>query len=429
MEKYLTSTRSSPTMIPATTGTSTTTTTTTATAATGTTAAAAAIAATAAAAGGVTTAAAAATAGTIAGTTDVGPGPATLTAVPASVCKSGICSSYSLPDIKLIDANMSDEKLNQEEHLLVLSINSIRCKNYGMNSDVVHKYQYSDIVGQRYNDLDLKCIAKEEDSSREGCCIVSPPLLYRKGPLVASIVSQYGLEKPFDQNKMSQKIVRNCPHESFRQHLRQDTTDNRTLYFNAGLQKLANAIIHKIYPDIDKVIFPIGIGRRSVDETWLCRYYELLKKFSCDIKLYGVRCYIAVRKSYLYAIERYVNKRCSDVAKEKFIEMKCLQWKDIDEKWFNEIFSKKEVNLYENIQMSNTLRSNDRVEGRVAEVDVLNDEGVDVPEGRVGGMDVRNDDEGVDVAGNIRFDKDHDYLADLLNQIISYDDFQTYLDC
>ena len=423
-------------MIPATTGTSTTTANTTATAATGAAATAAAAAsasaATAAAGGGVTAvaaAAASATVGTIAGTTDVGPGPATPTAVPASVCKSGICSSYSLPDIKLIDANMSDEKLNQEEHLLVLSINSIGCKNYGMNSDVVHKYPYSDIVGQRYNDLDLKCIAKEEDRSREGCCIVSPPPLYRKGPLVASIVSQYGLGKPFDQNKMSQKIVRNCPQESFRQHLRQDTTDNRTLYFHAGLQKLANAIIHKIYPDVDKVIFPIGIGRRSVDETWLCRYYELLKKFSRDIKPYGVRCYIAVRKSYLYAIERYVNKHCSDVAKEKFIKMKCLQWKDIDEKWFNEILSKKEVNLYENIQRCNTLRSNDRVEGRVVEVDVRNDEGVDVPEGRVGGMDVRNDDEGVAVAGNIRFDKDHDYLADLLNQTISYDDFQTYLDC
>ena len=86
------------------------------------------------------------------------------------------------------------------------------------------------------------------------------------------------------------------------------------------------------------------------------------------------------------------------------------------------------MNLYENIQRSNSLRSNDRVEGRVAGMDVRNDEGVDVAEGHVAGMDVRND-EGVDVAGNIRYDKDHDYLADLLNQTISYDDFQTYLNC
>ena len=242
------------------------------------------------------------------------PGPASPTAVVASVCTSSICSSSSLPEIKVIDANMSDEKLNQEEHLLTIAINSIGCKNYGMNNDIVHKYPYCDIVDQRYNDLDLKCIAKEQDRSREGCCIVSPPPLYKKGPLIASIVSQYGLGNPFDQNKVSQKIVKNCTQESFGQHLRQDTTDNRTIYFNTALQKLANALLHSIYPDINKVIFPIGIGRRSVDDTWSCMYYKLIKKFSRDIKPSGVHCYIAVRKPYLYAIKKYVNKRCSDLA-------------------------------------------------------------------------------------------------------------------
>ena len=60
------------------------------------------------------------------------------------------------------------------------------------------------------------------------------------------------------------------------------------------------------------------------------------------------------------------------------------------------------MNLFENIKSSNSLRSNDRLEGRV---------------------------EGMDVAGNVRYDKDHDYVADLLNQTICYDDFQAYLDC
>ena len=248
--------------------------------------------------------------------------PAAATAVAASVCTFTSCSP--LPEIKLIDANMSDEKLNQEEHLLTIAINSIGCKNYGMYNDIMHKYPYCDIVGQRYNDPDLKCIAKEQDRTREGCCIVSPPPLYKKGPLITSIVSQYGLGKPFDQNKLSQKIVKKCTQESFRQHLRQDTTDNRTIYFNTALQKLANALVLKIYPDIDKVIFPLGIGRRSVDDMLLCRYYELIKKFSRDIKPSGIHCYIAVRKPHLYAIEKYVNKRCSDAAKANFTELKSL---------------------------------------------------------------------------------------------------------
>ena len=95
--------------------------------------------------------------------------PGGATAVPASVCTSTSCSP--LPEIKLIDASMSDEKLNQEEHLLTIAINSIGCKNYGMNNDIVHKYPYCDIVGQRYNDPDLKCTftLQERTPNRQHC--------------------------------------------------------------------------------------------------------------------------------------------------------------------------------------------------------------------------------------------------------------------
>ena len=345
---------------------------------------------------GTATGAAAAAADAVAGAANTFfTGSGTATSLAASVCAPTSCSS--VPDIKLIDANMSDEKLNQEEHLLIISINSIGCKNYGMNNDIIQKYPYCDIVGHRYSDRELKCIASQENRSSEGSCIVSPAPIYKKGPLIASLVSQYGLGKPFDRNRLSQKIVKRCTQESFRYHLRQDTTDNRCIYFNTALQKLGNALVLNMYPDIDKVIFPIGIGCRSVDDIWLCRYYEIIKKFSREIKSSGIRCYIAVRKPYLYAIEKFVNKRCSDKAKFNFRELKSLAWKDVDEKWFNELINKKEVSLFENIQRSNSQR-----------LDVL--------------------EEGEDVVDN-SLNKDHDYVADLLNKTIDYDDYKSYLEC
>ena len=66
-----------------------------------------------------------------------------------------------------------------------------------------------------------------------------------------------------------------------------------------------------MYPDTNKAILPIGIGYSLVDEQWLCRYYEIIKKFAREVSHTRVQCYIAVRKPYLHAFDKFVNKRCS----------------------------------------------------------------------------------------------------------------------
>ena len=104
---------------------------------------------------------------------------------------------------------LSDEKLNQEEVLLVHAINSVGCKNYGLTADLVEKYPYSETAGARYCDSDLKCIAREKDRSPEGLCLVRSAPLYMKGPKIATLVTQFGLGKPYEENGLAQKIVRN----------------------------------------------------------------------------------------------------------------------------------------------------------------------------------------------------------------------------
>ena len=51
-----------------------------------------------------------------------------------------------------------------------------------------------DIAGFRYTDIDSKCISMERDISEESTCHIHSPPLYCKGPKIAMLISQYGLE-------------------------------------------------------------------------------------------------------------------------------------------------------------------------------------------------------------------------------------------
>ena len=254
----------------------------------------------------------------------------------------------------LINGYVSDEKLNQEEVLLVHAINSVGCKNYGLTADIVDKYPYAETAGRRYCDSDLKCIAREEDRTPEGSCLIRPAPLYIKGPKIASLVTQFGLGRPYEENRLAQKIVRNCGQESFAKHLRHDTSDNRLIHFNSALKSLSASLKTSTYQDTNKVVLPIGIGCSGVSEKWLCRYYEIIKKFAQDISHKGIHCYIAVRKQHLYAIDRYVSKRCSQKAQLQLKELKSLAWKDVDDRWFNDLINKKDEKLLHNIERSNS---------------------------------------------------------------------------
>ena len=116
------------------------------------------------------------------------------------------------------------------------SINSVGCKNYGLAADLVDKYPYAETAGGRYCDSNLKCIAREEDRTPEGSCLIRPAPLYIKGPKIASLVTQFDLGRPYEENRLAQKIVRNCGQESFAKRLRHDTSENRLIHFNKALK-------------------------------------------------------------------------------------------------------------------------------------------------------------------------------------------------
>ena len=71
--------------------------------------------------------------------------------------------------------------------------------------------------------------------------------------------------------------------------------------------------------------------------------------------------YIAVRKQHLYAIDRYVSKKCSQKAQLQLKELKSLAWKDVDDRWFNELINKKEEKLLHNIERSNSTNTSNTI--------------------------------------------------------------------
>ena len=96
--------------------------------------------------------------------------------------------------------------------------------------------------------------------------MIHPTPLYINGPKIASLVTQFGLGRPYEENRLAQKIVRNCRQESFAKHLRQDTSDNRLIHFNSALNTLSASLKSAKYQDTNKVILPIGIGCSGVSE-------------------------------------------------------------------------------------------------------------------------------------------------------------------
>ena len=99
------------------------------------------------------------------------------------------------------------------------------------------------------------------------------------------------------------------------------------------------------YINVKKIILRIGIGQGVVNELWINRYYEVIKKFAHEMYFYGKKCYILINKTHFNAVGEFVAKNCNDKARSSFKELKALQWKDIDETWIND----KEVDPFDHI--------------------------------------------------------------------------------
>ena len=225
---------------------------------------------------------------------------------------------------KLAFGHLSDDTFNNPEFCVVIIQNSVSLRNFGAADDIVRKYNYADVAGHRHPCPVLQYFARVEDRSREGSVHINNPPIYTDGPVIATLITQYGIGRAIEENVIAKKMIKNCVDLSVISHLEDDTVENRIIYFNKCLFNLAKQITKPECSYIKKVILPVGIGRRGVDDVWLTKYMPIIYAFANDVGTTGKEVVLVVNKSYLNHLEKKY-EAVNNLASESFEKFKGLR--------------------------------------------------------------------------------------------------------
>ena len=140
---------------------------------------------------------------------------------------------------KLAHGRIADDIFNKQHICIVVSTNSITCKNFGMVRDIVQKYPYADVAGLSYSHPGWGDTAVLEDRSPEGSVYINQPPIYQHGATVATIISQYGIGECVEENTRAKEIIEKSADILYTSRLRHDTLQNRITYFDKSLFKLS----------------------------------------------------------------------------------------------------------------------------------------------------------------------------------------------
>ena len=211
------------------------------------------------------------------------------------------------PRFKLAHSRISEDKYNNEDVLIVVSSSSVTCKNFGLTRDVVQKYPYADVAGNRRPPCTWYNTAMLEDRSPEGSVYINQPPIYRSGPTVATLITQYGVGKPVEENPYAKQIIERSGDVLYTSRLENDSLQNRIIYFDKCLLKLASYLKNSEFNHIKRVIIPAGIGRQGkMDNIWLTEYLPILGNFAGDIQQMSKQCIVLTSDEYLKFTENRV---------------------------------------------------------------------------------------------------------------------------
>ena len=225
---------------------------------------------------------------------------------------------------KLMYASITDEVFNNSKTCLLLNQNSIGYKNFGRCAAVVDKYSYADVAGLRQPCPHLKYCCSPSYRDGEGNVVIKSPPLYRDGPVVATLITQYGIGQPFEENKIAKDSVERSPYISVRTRLKEDTEKNRITYFNRAVYNLKLHLEHDDFNVIKKVIFPIGIARSgNADSVWLTQYLPIIHAFSHDVSKLNKDVVILVNETYMNILSEEFDNR-NDCVASSFHNLKKL---------------------------------------------------------------------------------------------------------
>ena len=186
-------------------------------------------------------------------------------------------SNNVLSYVKIVKLPMLDEIFCNRRVCLMNTTNSITCSNYGLSKVLMYNYPYADIVAKREMEPSLK-IAKKQFRSAPGTVEIRQDVEKNLcSPAIATLVCQYGIGKPFEDNLIAQYIVNRTYDLQHKRCLRDDTSQNRLTMFDNGMRKFSELIRSSEFNHIKLVVFPIGFGNRGmVDDHWIKFYLPLI---------------------------------------------------------------------------------------------------------------------------------------------------------
>lgn len=183
-----------------------------------------------------------------------------------------------------MDLPVTDEVFNQENTLIVVNQNSLSYKNFGRCLEIILKYPYGDVAGLRKPDPILKLYSCLEGRDEEGDCIFKSPPHYKEGPTIATLITQFGIGRPFEENNVSSKVIEKSQDQDLVERLKRDTRQRRLTLFNKAMFKLGFLLSSTSRDFIKNIIIPTGIGRSgSLDDVWIRDFLPVIHRFSLEM--------------------------------------------------------------------------------------------------------------------------------------------------
>ena len=194
---------------------------------------------------------------------------------------------------------------------IVTCTNAITCKNFGLAKYISDTYPYVNVASLRYSNG--RGIAQRSDRGVEGSIIIEGPADYQINlPSIATLITQYGIGKPFEVNEVSAKVARFTKDTDHACRLQLDTTLNRVKKFEDCLLNLRSDMGKEKFKDIKVILIPVGIacgGVMNID--WVDYYLPLIHNFARSVETIDKKVLLIINDSHKEKLEE--SRRAANV--------------------------------------------------------------------------------------------------------------------
>ena len=195
--------------------------------------------------------------------------------------------------LKTQTGRLTDACFKERRCTIAYAINAIACDPFGIVKDLNNLYTHERSLTSRKR-LSAVHRATRDSRGEPGQIIIQNPAVDSEdSPTLVACVTQFGWGDELENNERAQQALNSSRDYHYIDGLKKDTGNDRLANFQKCLNKLA--ILAMGDRDMEKIVFPEGIGRRGkTDDVWQKNYLPLLQSFGARLKPTGIEVYIII---------------------------------------------------------------------------------------------------------------------------------------